>query len=348
MKSALRILITCIVVFGIAGGLLWGFFAGRSELAAEAERDAPIEAPSRISSNGGKTVLSFDEAAQRANGITVTTLVGEDRSTEAQATGAVLQLQPLLDIKTSYNMAVMEIAKARAAARASEAEYTRLIQLNQAEPNVSEKAVETARASSESDAAVLQNAEQSLDVLDGSTKLHWGAVVAGWLKQGSPQFDALLEQRAYLLQVTAVSASSWTVPAEATVELPGGAHASAHLISTLPQLDPRLQTPSFLYSLPSHSGLVPGVNLSVFLPFGSRQKGVIVPNTAVVWWQGSAWCYVEESPGKFTREEISTANPTPTGWFVSEGITAGARVVTSGGQTLLSEEFRSQIQADED
>ena len=138
MKSALRILIACVVILGIAGGLVWGFFAGRSELAAEAERDAPIEAPSRISSNGGKTVLSFDEAAQRANGITVTTLAGQDRSTEAQATGAVLQLQPLLDLKISYNTAAMETAKARAAARASEAEYTRLLQLNQAEPNVSE------------------------------------------------------------------------------------------------------------------------------------------------------------------------------------------------------------------
>jgi hypothetical protein len=34
--------------------------------------------------------------------------------------------------------------------------------------------------------------------------------------------------------------------------------------------------------------------------------------------------------------------------FMAEGIGPNARVVTSGAQSLLSEEFRSQIQADRD
>jgi hypothetical protein len=231
MKPILRILVACVVCLGIAGGLIWGFLAGRSEQAAEAERDAPVEAPSRIASEAGKTVLTFDEQAQGANGIAVAMLVGDRRNAEAQGTGVVLQLQPLLDIKTSYNTALMDTAKARAAARASQAEYRRLLQLNQGGQNVSDKAVETARAASESDAAVLQNAEQSLVVLDGSTQLHWGAVVAAWLKQSSPQLDAMLAQRAYLLQVTTLGADAdgWRAPVHAMVELPGGAHASASL-----------------------------------------------------------------------------------------------------------------------
>ena len=123
---------------------------------------------------------------------------------------------------------------------------------------------------------------------------------------------------------------------------------TAHLISSFPLLDPRLQAPSFLFAVAAHPGLIPGINLSIFLPAGPERSGIIVPYGAVVWWQGSAWCYVEEQPDKFTREEVSTDNPTPAGWFVSEGIAAGARVVTKGAQTLLSEEFRSQIQADQD
>lgn len=348
MKPILRILVVCVVVLGIAGGLIWGFRSGRSEQAAEEERDAPVEAPSRVAAEGGKTVLSFDEQAQRANGIAVTTLAADRRSAETQATGVVLQLQPLLDFKTSYNAALMDIAKARAAANASQAEYRRLSQLNQGGQNVSEKSVETARAASESDTAVFENAEQSLTVLKSSIPLHWGAVVAGWLQQGSPQLDALLAQRAYLLQVTAMNPGAWTAPSEAIAHLPDGAHASAHLISTLPQLDARLQAPSFLYSVAAHPGLIPGINLPVFLPSGPARRGVIVPYSAVVWWQGQAFCYVEEQKGKFTREQVSTADPTPTGWFVSEGIATGARVVTAGAQTLLSEEFRSQIQPDRD
>jgi len=120
------------------------------------------------------------------------------------------------------------------------------------------------------------------------------------------------------------------------------------MISLLPQLDPRLQAPSFLYSVAAHPGLVTGINLPVFLPSGPARRGVIVLYSAVVWWQGRAWCYVEEPPGKFAREEVSTVNPTLNGWFVSDGIAADMRVVTAGAQTLLSEEFRSQIQADQD
>jgi len=348
MKSILRIIVISLVVLVVAGGLIWGFRSGRSEQAAEAERDTPVEAPSRVALEGGKTVLTFDDQAQRMNGVAVTTLAGDRRSAEAQANGVVLQLQPLLDLKTSYNGALMDIAKARAAAQASQAEYMRLLQLNQGEKNVSDKAVETARAASETDGAVLQNAEQSLATLKSSMQLHWGPVVAEWLAQGSPQLDALLAQRAYLLQVTAVSAEGWTAPAHAMVQFPDGAHAAAQLISTFPQLDPRLQAPSFLYAVSAHTGLVSGVNLPVFLSSGPVRNGVIVRYGAVVWWQGRAWCYIEESPGKFTREEVSIVNPAPSGWFVSEGIAAGARVVTAGAQTLLSEEFRSQIQAGQD
>ena len=348
MKPVLRILIVGVVVLGIGGGLIWGFLAGRSEQAAEAERDAPVEAPSRISSDGGKTILTFDEQAQRANAIAITMLAAGRRTAETQATGVVLQLQPILDLKTSYNAALMDIAKARAAAAASQVEYKRLVELNQGGQNVSAKAVEGARAASESDAAVMQNAEQSLAVLKSSMQLHWGTTVAAWLEQGSPQLDALLAQRTYLLQVTAISAGGGTASAEATVQVTDNTHTVAHLISALPQLDSRLQVPSFLYVVSARAGLVPGVSLPVFLSAGPLRSGVVVPYAAVVWWQGRAWCYVEESPYKFTRHEVSTANPTPAGWFVSEDIVAGARVVTAGAQTLLSEEFRSQIQADQD
>ncbi len=348
MKSVLRIVIICLAALGIAGGLIWGFRSGRTEQAAEAESDASIEAPSRMTQQAGKTVLAFDEQAQRVNGIAVATLAADRRSGETQANGVVLQLQPLLDLKSSNDAAQMNLAKARAAAQASQVEYARLRQLNSGGVNVAVKTVEMARATAESDAATLKNAQQSLAVLKNSMELHWGTTVAHWLEQDSPQLDAMLKQREYLVQVTAFGAYSHAVPSRAIAELPDGTHASARLISALPQIDPRLQAPAFLYALPAHPSLVPGINLSFFLPAGPVHGGTIVPYSAVVWWQGKAWCYVEEQPDKFTREEVSTDNPTPVGWFVSLGIDAGNRVVTAGAQTLLSEEFRSQIQADED
>jgi hypothetical protein len=67
----------------------------------------------------GETILTFDAAAQRANGIVTAALSRDRRSIEVQATGVVLQLQPILDLKTSYNTTSTDLVKARATARAS-------------------------------------------------------------------------------------------------------------------------------------------------------------------------------------------------------------------------------------
>jgi hypothetical protein len=348
MKSTVRIIAISVAAVILAGALIWGFLAGRKEQTAEAQREAPVEAPSRVASEIGETVLAFDAAAQKANGIVTAALAQSRQSMEVQANSVMLQLQPLLDFKASYNTASTDLAKARSTARASQAEYERLRQLNQDGKNASDKAVEAARATSESDAALVQNAEQSLGILRESIQLRWGPVVANWVEQRSSQLEALFAQREFLLQVTSPSFGGGAAAQQALVQYADGTHSTAHLISVLPQLDPRLQAPSVLYVVAAHPGLVPGINLPVFLPSGPARNGVVVPLSAVVWWQGKAWCYVEASPGKFTRRAIPTANPVSNGWFVTGGIDANARIVTTGAQVLLSEEFRSQIHADED
>ncbi len=348
MKSVVRIVLLALGATIVAGGLIWGLLAGRGEQAAEAQREAPVKAPSRVSSENGHAVLSFDAAAQRVNGIVTTHLTPMKERVEGQATGVVVQLQPLLDLKASYNTPATDLIRARANARASSAEYARLKLLSQEGKNASDKAVEAARAAAEGDAALVQNAQQGITVLKGTTLLHWGPVVAGWIEGNSPQLDALMMQRMFLLQVTSTTAGPFAAPKQATVQYADGTHAAARFVSVLPQLDSRLQVPSLLYLIAPHTGLVPGVNVSVFLPSGQEQTGVEIPSGAVVWSQGTAWCYVEESPGKFERVPVQTGKPDAHGWFVTEGIEPGAYVVVSGAQTLLSEEFRSQIQADQD
>lgn len=266
-----------------------------------------------------------------------------------KGTGTVLQLQPFLDLKTNYNTDEMDLAKARAAAQASQSEYNRLTKLNKDGENASAKSVEGARAAAETDAASLRNSEQSIALLKDSVRLHWNRDIAQWLEQHSPQFNAVLEQRVYLLQVAPTGIPNWTrPPGEALIGLPDGSHVAAHLWSTLPTVDPRLQTPNFLYGVAAHPGVIPGSNLPVFLPSGRSKEGIVVPYSAVVWWQGRAWCYVEQSPGEFSRQEVNTSTPTDAGWFVTTGIPDGARVVATGAQTLLSAESRPQIQMDED
>lgn len=348
MKTTLRILAISAAILAVAGGLTWGFLHGRAEVAAESANDAPIQGASHITQNHGQTTLAFDEQAQRANGIVVRSLASEKHADEEKANGVILQLQPLLDFKISYNNAIMEIAKARAAASASHAEYERLSQLNKGEKNVSDKAVEAARVADESDAASLANAQQSLQTLNSSMLLRWGPAVSEWLEHGSAQLDSLLAQHSLLVQVAMNSSKNGKAPAQAMLRTPTGEEMPIHLVSVLPQLDSRIQAPTYLYLVTAKSELIPGMTLTVSLPAGPLRDGVVVPASAVVWWQGQAWCYVEIASGKFARTAVPNSNPLPTGWFLSEGVPAGSRVVTGGAQSLLSEEMRSQIQADQD
>lgn len=348
MKSIVRVVLSFVLLLVVVGGVIWGFYANRGEQAADADDDAPVQAPSRMSSAAGQTLLSFDDNAQKANGIRTTVLVATRHRPRTQATGVVVQLQPLLDLKASYNTPRTDLLRTTANARASEQEYQRLKELNQDGKNASDKSVETARAASENDAALVDNAQQALTVLHANAVLRWGSVVTGWMERNSPEFEALLNQRSFLLQVTNTAGGPARTPTQATVQLPDDTRTEARFISVVPQLDPRLQTASALYVIPGHAGLVPGLNLSVFLPGHELQSGVMLPMAAVVWYQGTAWCYVETSSGKFDRVAVDTSNPTENGWFVTKGLDPGVRVVTAGAQTLLSEEFRSQIQADND
>lgn len=348
MKSIIRALSLIAVAVVLFGGVIWGFHSNRSDQTDDDTSHSAAQGPAAIATTNGVTVLTVSPAAQRANGIVITTVHAEKKQIEERANGVVLNLQPVLDLETSYSAALMNLAKARATVAASLSEYRRLEKLNHDGSNVSQRAVEMARAAFQSDAATEQDATRAMAVAKASIALHWGRALAHWVEQGSPDLNALLAQRKLLLQVTMVMPGNRPAPASANVELPDHRQVSAHLISALPQLDPRLQTPGYLYIVPARAGLTPGMNLSVSLAAGPRLSGVMVPSSAVVWWQGRAWCYVEVTPNKFTRREVSTGNPLPGGWFVIEGIAPGTQIVTEGAQTLLSTEFRPQMQMDED
>ena len=93
--------------------------------------------------------------------------------------------------------------------------------------------------------------------------------------------------------------------------------------------------------------MLPGAAVAAFLPIGEARTGVVVPAAAVVWWQGRAWVYVEERPGRFVRRVVATGAPVAGGLFVTGGVVAGDRVVVRGAQMLLSEEGRGAVQGSE-
>jgi hypothetical protein len=84
-----------------------------------------------------------------------------------------------------------------------------------------------------------------------------------------------------------------------------------------------------------------GERLLVWAPVGDTVTGVVVPDAAVVMSEGKYWCYIEKKPGTFARTEIDTARPVPEGYFLTEGVASGDKVVTKAAGQLLARETNS-------
>jgi hypothetical protein len=89
-----------------------------------------------------------------------------------------------------------------------------------------------------------------------------------------------------------------------------------------------------------------GERILVWAPIGAAQTGVLIPAQAAIISEGKNWCYVEEKPGTFVRAEIDTGKPFEDGYFVTQGVMPGDKVVTKGAGQLLAQESNSGENAD--
>ena len=344
MKRVLQGTAWCLVFVAVAALAFYGVRRVHSESQESPEAASKEGSPSAekpATGPNGEPVVHLNQEARAASGVRTTTLRRVNGNTETQVVAVVLSPQDLLDLRTAYIAASVQVEKAKASLNASSLEYQRLTQLNQEDKNASDKAVQAAEATFRSDQATLHNAEQALELARMPSLQRWGPVVSKWITGDTPSLEDVLEARRVLLQVTLPD----NTRAPQQLLLQADAHTTnALLLSPVPRVDPRFQTPSYLYTAAAEKELVPGMNLVAFAPGGSRQPGVLLPREAVLWWLGKSWVYIETEPGSFMRKEVSLDTPLSNGWLIRQGLALGNHVVTTGAQQLLSQEFRSQTQ----
>lgn len=124
-----------------------------------------------------------------------------------------------------------------------------------------------------------------------------------------------------------------------------GRPVAATLVGPSLGADAATRQPAFLYRAEgSWPGAAPGVPVWALLPGEPAPAGAaLVPDAAVLQWEGLAWVFVERAPGRYARVRIPTDRPARDGWIAVGGVKPGDRVVVRGGQQLLSEEFRSRV-----
>jgi len=332
MSRRRKALITALLAIVLAAVLVW-FFTLRS--GPEEERKATTVAPVAQVGN-----VTLSREMQEKGGIETANPKPYVYREETQAYVTIIDPAGLSDLRKIYLTAEAGFEKAKTALDATREEYGRMKKLYE-EKNVSNKAFQSAEASFRADEADSTAASEAVHAVELSADQQWGGTIAGWIKSGSGQYVRLARREEMLLQITLPQGYiSGTAPAGLKLMLPFGKTAMVKLISSSPRADPRIQGMSFFYVAPAkETGLVPGMSASAVFPSGPPVSGLLVPASAVVWWQGRAWAYVKAGTDTFTRREVATGEPVEGGWFVSGDFSAQDLIVIKGAETLLSQEF---------
>jgi multidrug efflux pump subunit AcrA (membrane-fusion protein) len=123
---------------------------------------------------------------------------------------------------------------------------------------------------------------------------------------------------------------------------------TARFVGPSAEADPVTRRAAYLYRA-DHAwpGAAPGTPVVAYVSSGpvarSAKEDVLVPDRAVVQWEGLAWAYVRRAPGRFQRVRVPTDRPATGGWIAGGGLAPGDSVVVTGAQELLSEEFRARV-----
>lgn len=328
MKRNLKKIIVWLVILFILIGVVfyWLFFHAKKE-----EQNISL-IPSQNGTIIQLSALSIEKSGIKTVRFSLTTL-----PKQYQAYGKILLPQLFVDARNRFLTAQSQAQKSEALFAASSKEYDRLKKLN-LHNDVSIKNLQAAEATWLSDKATAISAENSYKLEMDSIRAQWGNSIADWIMNGSQEYFNIVQLRNYLVQVTLpYGIAIATPPSRALIKF-NNQTTPAKFISASPLTDELLQGLSFYFVLPNINSLSPGMNIAAFLPTTSQVTGAIIPRSAIVWWKGSPWVYVEKTSRSYQRIEINIVDPVENGFLISDFDNKNP-VVIQGAQVLLSQEI---------
>lgn len=329
-RSLIVIVVLCLVAAAGAGWWFW------QRAQAPAPAPALVQGP-HVETVSGETVVVIPIDMQRASGIATQALQAATVHPEREAYASVIELQPLLDLGARLAAARADRASAAALATASQAQAARTLALFNDDRNASQKALQDARAAAQSDQAKLAASEAALAGIEHQMRQQFGSALASAVGTRSRIWRRLESGTAAVLRVSLPA--SMAAPDSIAIDAPAGGTLTGQRLSAAPQVDPLLQGAPYFYlaDAPLPAGVRIVAHASVA---GAPTAGVLVPDSAIVWYGDTRWTYLKLAQDRFVRRLVNVAAPATGGVLAAEGLAAGQRVVTQGAALLLSEEQR--------
>lgn len=313
-----------------------------------------VETPDRVLIKNGATVVNISAEAQVQSEILTSSISRSQHGETLKSLGNVINIDALIELRTRFINAKANANVARAALTSSMQEFKRMQQLNLDNKNISDQALLKVEANYKSDQAKLNASETEAKNLRDTMRQTWGDTLAdsATREKSHDTFDRLLSHQYVLIMVSYPLDKAKSKANQAIHVYPTGSSITpikATFFSEAPLANQTIQGVTYYYTAPAEQ-LRAGMRLTILIEEpsqkknGENQNGVLIPNSAVVWFGGKAWIYKKIDANNFVRIPINTERPTNNGWFTqSKHITPKDELVTNGAQLLLSEEFKYQI-----
>jgi hypothetical protein len=325
MSTISRRLLVGLIAVAIAIALVVLYRGHSSEGARAAGREEPVVAPSRVGGDRETVVVALRPGERSRVGVELAVV-------RSAAGGAELRLAG--DVVPETERAA--VLRAPVAGRLALPDGARW-------PTLGERVPPHVALAQVSDARPL-----ALPI--GGIVTRVGAQPGALVEAG----QVLLEVADYsrpLVRVAWLDSGGSAPPARLRVgPAPAAARVAARLVGPAPDADPVTRRPAYLYRAErAWPGATPGTPVVAYAEMrgptagDSVAKGVLVPDAAVVQWEGLAWAYRARGTNRFERVRVVTDHPVAGGWVVSGPLAAGDSVVVRGAQELLSEEFRARV-----
>ena len=316
--------------------------AGTSAAVSDDSPKSPQPSSAAGSGEPGTVRLTADQ--QHQIGLQTAVLEAATHPEQFRAYGAVLDVAQITDLTNSYANAQAQLQTAQAKFDVAKSAFERAQSLVHS-AILAKRDAEAAEGTFRTDQASLTAAESQLKTLAATARQEWGPVIGKGVVERSPQVVQLIERDQFLVQVTLPPGVVLAEPPRAALAQAPSRNANIDLqyVSPATRTDARIQGLSYFFVASGDSGLLPGMNTTVYVPSGKTYEGVFLEDTAIVQWQGRSWVYLRAGPDTFKRHPISTDQPVSDDDYVVQDIPPGSEIVIQGAQVLLSEEAKSEL-----
>ena len=317
------------------------------------ESDEHDDEEERIFIVDGFKAIKLDEDVAEASGLKFETLKSISIRPEFIAYAEVVDVQPLVSLKAEYQNLLAD----RKVLQNDLYNHNKILERAEAlhqVKSISTRDLEKSRFERDQKASELNAINTRVNSYIYIVKSGWGEILANIIldKEQQNEFDEIASYQKALILLSLPKSKSLDYQTQKVFVSNLNQREIAQTVSYLDQakqVSNPLYGESYFYLLDSQK-VRSGMRLFAWAEeSGNIYEGYFITDRAVIWYANEPWIYVNHGEELFIRKPLGKAKKIDNGWLLEDKMLVGDDLlVTDGGQTLLSEEFKWAIPDEND